>query len=66
MSIDREKLVEHLESRDTELKQSIEVNGGVDEDIFLMRFAKRIIVTQLLNDLNDGKFDVEKEQFCKS
>lgn len=65
MSIDRQKLVEHLESKDTELKQSIEVHGGVDEDISLMRFAKRIIVMQLLNDVYDGKFDVEKEQLSE-
>ncbi|MBD2870788.1 hypothetical protein [Paenibacillus arenilitoris] len=59
MNIDRQKLVEHLQKKDTELSQSIDVHGGVDEDIVLMRFAKRIILTQLLNDLDNGKFDIE-------
>ena len=60
MSIDRQKLVDHLEFHFELLQYKIDEHAGeYDFEIVLMWFAKRIMLTQLLDDLGKGKFDLE-------
>lgn len=62
MSIDRQKLIEHLESISEELR--LKIDGfdeakGVDSGLVLMWVTKQIVVTHLLNDLYKGTFNEE-------
>jgi hypothetical protein len=61
LSIDRQKLIEHLERNAEELR--IKIDGydeakSIDSGMILMWVAKKIMVTHLLDDLYKGKFDV--------
>ncbi|WP_138751817.1 hypothetical protein [Paenibacillus sinopodophylli] len=63
MSIDRQKLVAHLEGKTEELRLKIEGfddSKGIDSGMVLMWLAKKIVLTHLLDDLYKGEFDKEK------
>jgi hypothetical protein len=64
LSLDRQKLIEHLEFN-AEMLQ-IKIDGydeakSVDSGMILMWVAKKIMLTHLLDDLYRGKFDEEKK-----
>lgn len=68
MSLDRQKLIEYLEFN-AEMLQ-IKIDGydeakSVDSGMILMWFAKKIMLTHLLDDLYRGKFDEEKKTLSK-
>ncbi|MGO4345555.1 hypothetical protein AB4Z45_08695 [Paenibacillus sp. MCAF9] len=63
MSIDRQKLVEHLERNAEDLRLKIErfdESKGIDTGMVLMWLAKKIVLTHLLDDLYKGTFNEEK------
>ncbi|WP_138753559.1 hypothetical protein [Paenibacillus sinopodophylli] len=60
MSIDRQKLIVHLEGKAEELRLKIECfdeSEGIDSGMVLMWLAKKIVLTHLLSDLHKGHFD---------
>lgn len=64
MSLDRQKLIEHLEFNAETLQ--IKIDGydeakSVDSGMILMWVAKKIMLTHLLDDLYRGKFDEQKK-----
>lgn len=64
MSIDRQKLIEHLEMNAEQLRLKIEgfdEAKGIDSGMILMWVAKKIMLTHLLDDLYLGKFDEVKK-----
>ena len=64
MSIDRQKLIEHLEMNAEQLRLKIEgfdETKGIDSGMILMWVAKKIMLTHLLDDLYQGKFDEVKK-----
>ncbi|OBZ08063.1 hypothetical protein [Bacillus sp. FJAT-26390] len=64
MSIDRQKLVEHLEGKAEELRLKIDGYDeakSIDSGMILMWVAKKIMLTHLLDDLYKGNFDEEKK-----
>jgi len=64
LSIDRQKLIEHLEMNAEQLRLKIEgfdEAKGIDSGMILMWVAKKIMLTHLLDDLYLGKFDEVKK-----
>ncbi|KRE35656.1 hypothetical protein [Paenibacillus sp. Soil522] len=64
MRIDRQKLIEHLEMNAEQLRLKIEgfdEAKGIDSGMILMWVAKKIMLTHLLDDLYQGKFDEVKK-----
>ncbi|OME75939.1 hypothetical protein BK120_30210 [Paenibacillus sp. FSL A5-0031] len=62
MSIDRLKLIEHLEFNAEQLRLKIDGYDeakSIDSGMILMWVAKKIMLTHLLDDLYQGKFDAE-------
>lgn len=63
MSIDRQKLIEHLEANAEQLRLKIDCYDeikSIDSGMILMWVAKKIVLTHLLDDLYNGKFDTAK------
>lgn len=64
-SIDRQKLIEHLETNAEQLRMKIDCYDeakSIDSGMILMWVAKKIMLTHLLHDLYNGKFNTEKER----
>lgn len=64
MSIDRQKLIEHLEANAEQLRMKIDGYDeakSIDSGMILMWVAKKIMLTHLLDDLYNGKFNEEKK-----
>lgn len=64
LTIDRQKLIEHLEFNAEQLRFKIdgyEEAKSIDSGMILMWVAKKIMLTNLLDDLYQGKFDTEKK-----
>lgn len=60
LNIDRQKLIAHLEFKADLLQFKIAGYAEIEEhEIVLMCFAKKIVLTQLLIDLNEGKFNTD-------
>lgn len=63
MSIDRQKLIEHLEENAEQLRLKIDGYDeakSIDSGMILMWVAKKIMLTHLLDDVYNGKFNEEK------
>jgi hypothetical protein len=63
LRIDRQKLIEHLEENAEQLRLKIDGYDeakSVDSGMILMWVAKKIMLTHLLDDLYNGKFNEEK------
>ncbi|MGO4350012.1 hypothetical protein AB4Z45_31540 [Paenibacillus sp. MCAF9] len=62
MSIDRHKLIDHLEENAAQLRLKIDGYDeakNIDSGMILMWVAKKIMLTHLLDDLYNGKFNEE-------
>lgn len=63
LSIDRQKLIEHLEENAEQLRLKIDGYDeakSIDSGMILMWVAKKIMLTHLLDDVYNGKFNEEK------
>ncbi|WP_169090992.1 hypothetical protein [Paenibacillus sp. PL91] len=62
MRIDRKKLIEHLEENAEQLRLKIDGYDeakSIDSGMILMWVAKKIMLTHLLDDLYNGRFNEE-------
>ena len=63
LRIDRQKLIDHLEENAEQLRLKIDGYDeakSIDSGMILMWVAKKIMLTHLLDDVYNGKFNEEK------